>query len=154
MPTTLAIVDMQQAFAASMNPKTVIAVGKEIEKAKKRNAGIVLIEYKNVGRTHAVFYEMLDGYENVARVLKGKNDGSAQFLRAAMKNGFNTRKVRVCGVNTCYCVSETVTGLLDKGAKVEVIKDACHCNCSARSCWKNLQPYFKHSLQDRTLIFL
>jgi hypothetical protein len=59
-------------------------------------------------------------------VVKRQDDGSREVWRAIRRFGYDERRVRVCGVNTGYCVRETVIGLLRKCAViVEVDKRAC-----------------------------
>lgn len=135
-PTTLVVVDMQRTFDSSLNPTAIVNVAKEIERAVKRNSGIVLVEYKDCDPTHNVFRELLQGYKHVATTRKNENDGSLQVIRTIRRRTFGQKKLRVVGVNSCHCVYGTVIGLLRwPGIKVEVAKKGCACSCSNQKCW-------------------
>lgn len=127
MPT-LVIVDMQPVFSASTNPDTVIAVTNEILMAKQNNFPIMIVEYERSGRTHSGFDTILRGYRHKARIKKADDDGSQEIVRALLRRKFPQSHLRICGVNTDACVSDTVYGLLLKlhTTRIDVVKRACN----------------------------
>ena len=148
MPTSLVIVDMQQNFPAANEPSAILGAAKEIERAKKRKAGIVFLEFQNLDPTHEVYRKLLKDYPYLVRTRKSEMDGSEQVLRALRRKKFDVDRIRVCGVNSCHCVRATVDGLLLRSdAKIEVSTKACACDCQHQACWRN----YRH---DRlTLLF-
>ena len=135
MSTTLIVVDMQEDFEASNEPAVVAGVCNQIFLAKQRRSGIVFLEYAGSERTHPGLLELVKGYPFVARAWKSNDDGSMEALREIRKRGFNESRLRVCGVNACYCVKDTAYGLLGRSnAIVEIAAGACSCTCSD-NCW-------------------
>jgi len=107
-PTTLCIVDMQTGFPAYKG--CVREVVREVKLAIKRNAGIIILEYKNAGRTISAIRKLTDGYEHAIRVVKYEDDGSSEMLRESKSANIPTRKIRFVGVNRTACVRATVSG--------------------------------------------
>lgn len=128
MKTTLCIVDMQSKFRT--HTQVIEGVLKEIRLAKRRGSPIVVLEYHPGGDTIEPIHKELHPYSNlVAFAIKDRDDGSMEFLEAAEERGFTNRRVRVCGVNGCFCVHDTVYGLLDAGLIVEAANHAIGCQC-------------------------
>ena len=130
MPTTLIVVDMQPSFEAANEPNIIVGVTREILEAKRRNWGIVFLEYKpteEMGRTHEGFSSLIKGYRHKARVTKDDDDGSLEVVKALRRRGFGQRTLRICGVNADGCVFYTVNGLLSRldQVRIQVVKDAC-----------------------------
>jgi len=125
---TLCVIDMQNYFAETAD-KRLPQVLKEINLAKRRHAGIIILEYNECGRSHPTILEILKGYDRVRYVRKCDNDGSSEFIQTALKRGFNLGKVRFCGVNRSFCVQETVKGFLGEieDSDVEIAIDATWC---------------------------
>ena len=144
MPTTLVVIDMQATFISSTNPTASVNVAKEIEKAKRRKAGIVFVEFFDCEPTHEIYKKMVKGYKNVSIITKKRNDGSREIMRAIRRRGFNPNRLRVCGVNSCYCVYSTVHSLLHRPSiKIEVATEACSCICAEERCWDSYDPRLK-----------
>jgi nicotinamidase-related amidase len=108
----LVIIDMQPEFcyaAKSIIPQVV----KAIEKAKKEQKEILLIEYAYKDSSHTRTYreilQTVSTYKNKKVVYKYSDDGSKEIMQILEK-----RKViiDVCGVNLGACVRSTVKGLL------------------------------------------
>lgn len=130
---TLCIVDMQEDFMDA-GKYCLPHVLHEIELAKTRQAGIVVLEFEDCGRTVKEIRRALSGYKHQTTVRKNNDDGSAEFLKGATKNRFNTYMVRVCGVNRSYCVLETVLGIKDEkegAVDIEVAINATWCTVPA-----------------------
>ena len=132
---TLLIVDMQPYFDAANHKATISNIVEEIEKAKKQRIGIVILEFSGYGPTHAKIKKALVRYSRVAVYQKCDDDGSVEARRAAKKRGFDPDHWRVCGVNTDCCVAATVTGLLSKGCKVDVVCRACNSDAGKAYSW-------------------
>jgi nicotinamidase-related amidase len=136
---TLVIVDMQLEFGVGSKPNLLAAVIRKIRLARQLGYGIVLVEYGESdvypdhvpGDTHHRITKALDGYKRNAFVVKHRDDGSPQVLKAIEHYGFNRKNIYVCGVNTCACVYATVGGLAKRlpDAAVYMLGDACSCNC-------------------------
>ena len=146
MPITLIVVDMQPSFEAANEPNTIVGVTREILEAKRRKWGIVFLEYKptdEMGRTHEGFSSLIKGYRHKARVTKDDDDGSLEVVKALRRRGFAQHTLRICGVNTECCVTETVSGLLVRleRVQIEVVKDACDSEWSKNYDWRS---FLKH----------
>jgi hypothetical protein len=78
--------------------------------------------------THARIISRLDDYDR--KVIfndKQSTNGAYYVRRICEQNGFSLRRVRVCGVNTCSCVLESVLCLAREFCEiVEVVQDACN----------------------------
>ena len=127
---TLAIVDMQWYFGASRKTSVINACKREIQKAMKARAGILFIEYQNCRSTISSFKKMVRdaNYTKFTTVIKDDDDGSHEVMSTLRHLKYPSKKLKVCGVNTCYCVQSTVQGL-SRGlpnTKIEVIADACN----------------------------
>jgi nicotinamidase-related amidase len=144
MPSyTLVVVDMQSTFAAANRPNVVIAVAREMFRAMKDKAPIILLEYQHCDPTHRGFLDILKGHKEKIRLKKPNDDGSAEVVKTLKDKDWPSVKIRVCGVNTDCCVLATVKGLLKKlpKSKVELVKSACGAAASTRFDWRN---YHRH----------
>jgi nicotinamidase-related amidase len=130
MKTALCVVDMQPGFGASW--ACLEGVLREVRLAKKRNAPIIVLEYEGVGPTHYEILKTLSNYQNVVFASKDENDGSPQAFPILKK--FNTNKTRIVGVNTCFCVMDTILGLIERDVEVNLIETATNCECSDPEC--------------------
>ncbi len=127
--TTLCIVDMQPCFKAT--EQAIPGVLKEIERAKKNNDTVIVLEYTHrLYKKRQTIKPVLDALKDyrykVAYVNKIEDDGSTEFLIVAKKLRFKTEKVRVVGVNREACVFATVDGLSysPRIKSIEVVLDA------------------------------
>ena len=126
MSTVLCIVDMQPYFKT--HKKCLDEVIHQVKLAKRRKAPIVILEYKKCGPTHERILDELKGVKKVIIKQKEDDDGSREFLNA-VKN-IKYKKVRICGVNACYCVYETALGIKAEGIKLELPSNAIACECT------------------------
>ena len=124
----LCIIDMQTRFQAAQCPDTVDNIVSEILEARRNKEIIALIQYRHAGDVIPVVRKAVDGYEYLYEVVKTDDDGSTDLI---MELGDNLleEEVKVCGVNTGYCVADTVHGLLSQLPAIEiaVLKDCCYC---------------------------
>lgn len=135
MTTALCIVDMQYKF--SSHEECLEGVLYQIYLAKRRNAPIVVLEYEDYGPTHDRIQKALENYSEVSVVIKSTDDGSREFL-GEFDSDPDFDRVRVVGVNTCYCVFETAAGLISEGFIVEIPKSATACTCGYE---RHANPY-------------
>lgn len=134
--TTLCIIDMQPFF--SLRKKVIENVLYEIKLAKRRKAGIIVVEYKGGGDTHDDILSMLKDYDEKERVIKNDWDGSTGIIRACKKNKFDTTKMRFCGVYRSACVYATVYGMKRKLQKptpieIEIAINATGCTYNSKN---------------------
>jgi hypothetical protein len=91
------------------------------------NAFIVIAHYKGCGETHPQIRQELQHYLNKAFIWHNKNDKSKPIKTELLCRQIFVRELRVCGVNTEYCVKDTVHGLAKKFAiLIQVIEEACN----------------------------
>lgn len=112
--TTLCVVDMQPSFGTFRHCKE--AVEHEIKLAKRRNDGIIFLEYYNYGKTIPELTDLakFNGYNRIGSIWKHRDGGGQEVVKAARKYGFTTERIRVCGVNRGACVSSTIEDLLNE----------------------------------------
>jgi len=131
---TLVVVDMQPQFRSSQNQTTKKSVNNLLKKAVKDKAAIIFLEFGGYDRTDSELMATVQGYKRAFYRTKHENDGSDEVLETIQKQALPRRKLKVCGVNTNYCVRETVEGLIDKfndksgiGKVIEVDSKAVNC---------------------------
>lgn len=137
MSYSLVVVDMQPQFQTSQKPETLTHVKSLLEKAIQDKAAIIFLEFEGWGPTNSMLKATVEGYNNVHFQSKDQNDGSNEVVKLIEDNDLSHELIRVCGVNTNYCVRETVVGLLDKFndcpvktniKKIEVSKNGTNCS--------------------------
>ena len=134
---TLVIIDMQPSFEACNDAAE--AVAKEVHRARERRTGIIVVEYYSCGPTHRLIQQAIRGYDRQAWVTKDDDNGGREVVAAAREHKFWNKSWRFCGVNTCYCVSETVKSVIRTYpmARFEYAVDAMNCTCyNPRACGK------------------
>lgn len=131
----LVIVDMQPGFEAARSPSTIAAVMNAIAEAKNVGAPIFALEL-HPGWYQSTIGEIaaeIDNYDGGHFIEKRYNDGSSVLMREMESDalGLEIDHMYVCGVNSCYCVQETVHSLCQRYDKqVTVIESACNCQCA------------------------
>lgn len=125
---TLVVVDMQRAFEASQKPSVIKNCQSLVAQAMKDKAAVIFLEYMDYGKTYPKITSLTKKYKKAYKVTKFEDDGSDQTVQQLKKHKLPEQKLRVCGVNTTYCVAATVRGLTSRlpGAKIEVIGKACN----------------------------
>lgn len=143
MARTLLIIDMQIGFATANEERVIENVCEEVYLAKKRGAGILVVEYRGFGKTIARITDTIGNYVRQGRTTKVEDDGSKQVFNAARRLDFDMSRWRVCGVNIAYCVSKTVQGLhtLIPDTHIEIRKRACNCSRILPESWKVFNQY-------------
>ncbi len=125
-PPTWVIIDMLDDFPASRTIKD--AVIGELGKAMAAGADIVFVESRGKCSTHSELVATVADYDRKVFTHKSMNDGSCSVVESCLNRRFRMRQFRVCGVNTNFCVYETVAGLLllVPDCQIEVCKHACN----------------------------
>ena len=125
---TLVVVDMQASFKATRKEYVRENCKREIIRAMDYGAAIIFVEYVGSGPTIPSLVKLTDDYERTFVTRKNSNDGSREVTNTIRNRKLASKRVKVCGVNTDYCVLETVSGLTRKlrDASLEVIADACN----------------------------
>jgi nicotinamidase-related amidase len=96
-----------------------------VREAIVNKAFIVIAQFKGSGETHINIINEIQTYPYKKYVWHNKNDKSKP-IQEALKNIF-VRQMKVCGVNTEYCVKDTVHGLAKKfPIPIKVIENACN----------------------------
>jgi len=123
-PYVLCIIDMQPIGFS--NSKLIIEnVLQLVREAIVNKAFIVIAQFKGCGETHINIINAIQNYPYKEYVWHNKNDKSKP-IQEALKNIF-VREMKVCGVNTEYCVKDTVHGLAKKfHIPIKVIEKACN----------------------------
>ena len=151
---TLVVVDMQPKFATSQKQSTKDRVQELILQAIEDDAGIVFLEFLGYDKTDSKLVATVEGYKKAHFQTKQENDGSFQVIEIIKKNKLPAKTVRVCGVNTNYCVRETVQGLLERveetgiARKIEVSKSGTNCSWDHQTGLDTMQNYYSCELID------
>lgn len=125
--TTLCIIDMQHEFEKPAK-RCLDEVCRQIKLAKRRHAGIIVVEYENCGPTFSRIKALLKPYKRKTYKKKGYDGGGLEVLSAARRKGFSIDKIRFAGVNRSYCVSETIAEVIARHpGKIEIAIDATWC---------------------------
>lgn len=127
-PYVLCIIDMQPVgFENSLFIlKEVLDLVKE---AILEKAFIVVSQFTRCGDTHEEIRQELENYPYKEYLCHKKNNKSNKIREILISRNLFVRKIKVCGVNTEYCVKDTVHGLSKKyRIPIQVIERACNGN--------------------------
>lgn len=131
---TLAVIDMQDHFLDRFIDhdksyhKVLDKCKEQVAQAIQDKAHILFVEYDGYGDTAEELLDITrDADYKAHHTIKGDDNGGTEIADAIKTLKLKKRKVRICGINTEYCVRATVRGLLQemKNATIEVIADAC-----------------------------
>jgi nicotinamidase-related amidase len=145
-PYVLCIIDMQPTGFSNAN-FIIKKVEQLVQRAISEKAFIVVAQYKGCGETHVNIRRALKTYPYQEYVWHPKNDKSRPIQEALTQRHIFTRQLKICGVNTEYCVKDTVHGLAKKfQVPINVIEQACNGTDSSveqalhqmRTCYKNV----------------
>lgn len=129
MSYTLCVIDMQEVFSAARKGSVQKSCIREVKKAIRDKAPIVFVEYAGYDPTLPILTNVVKqaNYKKAYHVSKNKNDGGTEVSQFLTKKHLPKLNMRVCGVNTDYCVRETVEGLRRNiaGAQIHIVGDAC-----------------------------
>ena len=123
-PYVLCIIDMQPVGFGNSNI-IIEDVLDLVREAVSDKAFIVIAQFKGCGETHINIINEIQKYPYKEYVWHNKNDKSKP-IQEVLKPIF-VRAMKVCGVNTEYCVKDTVHGLAKKfHIPIKVIEKACN----------------------------
>lgn len=132
---TLAVIDMQDHFLQRIvenykSTQRVIDNCKvQVSKAIKDKAHIVFVEYSNYGTTTKDLTDLAKKakYKKHFHTVKSDDNGGSEIAETIKAHRLTQDKIKICGINTEYCVYATVKGLMHEmeNAEIEVITDAC-----------------------------
>lgn len=132
---TLVVVDMQPLYTADST--TINNVAREVRLARQRQNKIIFLwipyfsafQAELFAGTYPAILNAVHGYDhnNWNETTKLIQDGSHEVIQTCTKKHFQSKRFRLCGVNTDMCVLDTVKGLLTIPTveAVAVVKDAC-----------------------------
>ena len=138
MKTGLLIIDMQNGFETSKDPKTRQNVIAQIKRAMKKGLPIFLVEFtpKQYGKTSKYITRVVANYDNVHYIEKNRDDGGRQIMDYLSNHNIDIKHFITCGVNISFCVASTVRRLIrDYKKKVLIIKNACNCEYNRESAF-------------------
>jgi hypothetical protein len=116
---------MQPYFKAANNKKLIYSLIQQVRKAKKQKCSILILEYKNCGKTNSLILKHLVNYNNVIFESQSENSG-AKIINKLINDNIIINNIKICGINTDCCVKETVNDLLkNKKVKIELLADCC-----------------------------
>lgn len=149
----LCVIDMQKDFVGEIEHKTLIGnVLRQINKAKKLNREVIIVEYVGSGWTIPKIIKQVKDYHKLSIIQKGFEDGSPNILKTLKNLPDSGLTIRVCGVNWHQCVRNTAFGLLRAGMKVVACSNASNpdfrkglVNC--QNNWNELKEKYQDKLR-------
>ena len=125
-PYVLCIIDMQPVGFSNSN-LIIDNVLQLVRQAIIDKAFIVIAQFKGCGNTHTNLITAMQTYPYKEYVWHNKNDKSKPIQEVLYSLNIFVRQIKVCGVNTEYCVKDTVHGLAKKfHIPIKVIEKACN----------------------------
>jgi nicotinamidase-related amidase len=125
-PYVLCIIDMQPIGFGNSN-LIIENVLQLVREAIVNKAFIVIAQFKGCGETHINIIHEIQKYPYKTYVWHNKNDKSKPIQDVLNSLNIFVRQIKVCGVNTEYCVKDTVHGLAKKfHIPIKVIEEACN----------------------------
>lgn len=130
MSYVLVIVDMQPGFWTALNGRTQDNIVREVEKAKRDNAWIFVVEYCGYQSTVKKIRHAIGTYDKQLRMTK-YDDNGGDIVMSNIYNIFpnDTPEVIMTGVNFGACVKATAIGMVRDGYPsnlIRVVADACN----------------------------
>ena len=125
-PYVLCIIDMQPV-GFSNSTLIIDNVVHLVREAIVDKAFIVIAQFKGCGETNINIIHEIQKYPYKKYVWHNKNDKSKPIQELLNSLNIFVRQIKVCGVNTEYCVKDTVHGLAKKfHIPIKVIEEACN----------------------------
>jgi len=125
-PYVLCIIDMQPVGFDNSN-LIIENVLELVREAIVNKAFIVIAQFKGCGETHITIVNEIQKYPYKEYVWHNKNDKSKPIQEALNNLNIFVRQMKICGVNTEYCVKYTVHGLAKKfHIPIKVIENSCN----------------------------
>ena len=125
-PYVLCIIDMQPLGFVNLN-LIIENVLQLVREAIVNKAFIIIAQFKCCGETHINIINELQKYPYKEYIWHNKNDKSKLIHEVLNRLDIFVRQMKICGVNTEYCVKDTVPGLAKKfHIPIKVIEKACN----------------------------
>lgn len=125
-PYVLCIIDMQPLGFVNSN-LIIENVLQLVREAIVNKAFIIIAQFKCCGETHINIINELQKYPYKEYIWHNKNDKSKLIHEVLNRLDIFVRQMKICGVNTEYCVKDTVHGLAKKfHIPIKVIEKACN----------------------------
>jgi len=125
-PYILCIIDMQPIGFSNSN-LIIENVLQLVREAITDKAFIVIAQYKGSGETHIKIINEIKYYPYKEYIWHNKNDKSKPIQEKLKNLNIFVRQLKICGVNTEYCIKDTVHGLTKKfHSPIKVIEKACN----------------------------
>ena len=125
-PYILCIIDMQPVGFNNSN-LIIENVLQLVREAIANKAFIVIAQFKGCGETHINIINEIHEYPYKEYIWHKKNDKSKPIQEVLKNHNIFVRQIKICGVNTEYCVKDTVHGLAKKfHIPIKVIEEACN----------------------------
>lgn len=152
MKQTLCVIDMQPYFRSSR--AIVENVVEQINRFRRMECPIILVEYNSYGPSYDEIYKALVGYNNsLLKVTKCGDDGGREIISAASEANIPINNMVVCGVNICYCVLGTAARLAccaDSKIIPETKALNCSCGKTIDSCVQNMMDVIASRKERQT----
>ncbi len=123
--TALVVIDMQEAFRASIGDFGVIAsrIARAVQGFQILETPIIVTEQypKGLGRTAPEILDVLPENFQIIEKTAFSSCGSQAFLDNLAELG--AKQIILCGIETHICVNQTAHDLLEKGFEVHLLQD-------------------------------
>lgn len=123
--TALVVIDMQEAFRASIGDFSVIAlrIAKVVRGFQILDVPIIITEQypKGLGRTAPEIIESLPESFEVIEKTAFSSCGATAFLEKL--NEIGAQQIVICGIETHICVNQTAHDLLQQNFEVHLLED-------------------------------
>lgn len=121
------LVDMQEGFSAAQDHKTIRACKELISNAMDEKQPIVFVEYLGAGKTLPALTKLTEKYDLKFFVEKHQNSGCQEIENLFERCKIRPRNLIVGGVNTDFCVLETVMDLQrTEKYNISLVTKACN----------------------------
>jgi hypothetical protein len=146
----LFLIDCQYEYSEVVEP-ILPAILSEIKTAKRRKNIICCCTYDYVEDLYNEIHFELFLYKKYLLFDKNKDNGTTFFLDNMSQAGYDPyriRKIIVGGVNTSYCVKDTVRGLSKKLPNTKILIKKSIINCSYKNSFSWAKPLTNVILED------
>jgi nicotinamidase-related amidase len=120
---------MQDSFLRNIKneDKLIKKVSYLISDAKASGDFVLFLEFCFYKKTTHSLKKLVKGYDKTFTIKKQKDDGSKSIIRVLKKRNISIDSLRVCGINTEWCVLATANGLLNHSKMhLEIIASGCN----------------------------
>lgn len=132
-PYVLIMVDMQVEFDSSRDDELKKNVTRLLKNAMHDRAYIVISNYMRFGKIHEDLSGLIRRYPHKAWCTADRSDKSDAVQTKLVSNKVRPGHFKICGVNLCMCVYDTVEHLADMYPKHKIIVYGTACNCACQT---------------------